>query len=150
MQAELFCLGLFLGKACAPGSERLLNRVISSRLDQVLCDQVFAVSGQRARVPADHRGRTHQTGYAAGFPDILAIWQGATLTLKVKAPGKNRPGDDIRIAILANWIDEPDDWHIDQIRCPKQGKRSRVQGHRQRMKRSRCGTERRGGWAYDR
>lgn len=29
---------------------------------------------------------------------------------------QNRPGDKMRIAILADWMDELEDWHVDQIR----------------------------------
>ena len=29
---------------------------------------------------------------------------------------QNRPGDKMRVAILADWMDELEDWHVDQIR----------------------------------
>lgn len=29
---------------------------------------------------------------------------------------QNRPGDQMKAAILADWMDELEDWHIDQIR----------------------------------
>lgn len=30
---------------------------------------------------------------------------------------QNRPGDKMKAAILADWMDELEDWHIDQIRA---------------------------------